>query len=136
MIIKSVCHSFLIYICGIPFFQLGLCFSGIKNWFTNSITTFSFFHHLSPPIDNLQALAIECSFTIISNFPITNSKPSKFCAKIIETCSSCPWKVVKNSSQPTYLNLYAICGYASSNFVPSGSNIIICPLFFSAMMLV
>jgi len=136
MVSKAMCHSFLTQLCGIPFFQLGFCLSGIRKWFTNSMTTFSFFHHISPYTGNLHALAIECSVTCIGSFSTTASKPSKFYANTIEICSSCPWKVKKKLNQPTSLNFCAIWGYASTNSMPSRSSLIIWPLFFGAIPLI
>jgi hypothetical protein len=88
---------------GNSFLPIWVLLSGNRNWFTNSMTTCSFFHHISPPMTICKLWKWSVPVTIINNFPITTSKPSKFCANIMDTCSSCPWKVVKNSNQPSIL---------------------------------
>ena len=136
MIKREVCHSFLTQLCGMPCLQLGFFFSGIKNWLTNSITKFYFFHHLSPYTGNLHAFAMECFVMCMRSLPTTVSKRSKLCEKIMKIFSSRPWNVEKKSNHPASLNLCAIWGKDSSNYVTSGSNLVICPLCFGAITLI
>jgi len=79
---------------------------------------------------------MEFFVTCMRSSPTIVSKPLKFCAKIMEICSSWPWNVEKKSNQPGYLNFYAIWRKYSSNSIAYGSNLVIFQLFFGAMTLI